>query len=189
MELKMNILKSRITSPSTSIKLNRGKANRSSKQKLEAPDFQLEMTFKEDGLLDKRSFAKLSEGQKFKLVSIVELEDEMFRLRGLNDVRKHLLEVPPCTCMNKIDKLYCDLNGVIINDSGEEVFVDSTELLDIVGFEWFRDTVKKDKPRTTAIRLRSENRERIRLILTIFRACFPEDAIHWNHNLTDKKTK
>lgn len=136
------------------------------------------MTVKENGLYDERTFTRFREDQKFKIVSDTELDDKNFRLDGFNAARIHLRGTHR-KCLDIVDNLNRDFTGVFINDEGNEVFVNLTPLWDKTSVEWFRDAVQTAKPRTKAIILRPENRERIRLLLTISRACFPKDAKHW----------
>lgn len=77
-----------------------------------------------------------------------------------------------------IADLYCNYKGWISGPSGEEVFLD-TQVFEVAHIrEWFRDFIQPVREGTTP-RLRREARERVRVLATIMRAFYPEEAMMW----------
>ena len=116
--------------------------------------------------------------REFKVITNAELESKLFRLDALNSVRKAVASTSCRTCKGCFTDLYRDLDGYFSNKDGDEVFLSLGCLWD-TPWEWWRDTVLTPAPRTQPIQLRVENRERLRVIFSIYRACFPEQAMLW----------
>lgn len=131
-----------------------------------------------DGSSDTYFIHCLNEGEIFRIVTDEELNNDLFRLDGLNSVRNKVLPIPRRVCTDYFTDLYRDLHGCFVNVNGTEAFLDLDPLWETPD-EWWRDAVRTLEPRTNAIRLQAENSERLRIILSIFRACFPEHAMLW----------
>ena len=122
--------------------------------------------------------AQFREDQVFEEVSDDELSDQRFRLDALKTVREDLLTIPHRQCADHIADRYRDVDGYYIDDNEREIYLDLKPLWEMPD-EAFRDSIQTSEPRTTAIRLRQENRERLRLIFNIYRGSFPEKSALW----------
>ena len=112
-----------------------------------------------------------------KIVSDRELADVEF-LKRVRATAK-ALDYSPSEWVEKLSNFYRDFDGAIVDDAGEEVYLDM-EVLEAEHIrEWFRDWVNKPIPAGVRPRLRQESKERIRVLATILRARFPFDSIQW----------
>ncbi|MBL4829521.1 MAG: hypothetical protein JKY55_06510 [Aliivibrio sp.] len=129
--------------------------------------------------LDQNHFLdQFNDDQVFKIVTDAELRRPLFRLDGINSVRDTINTLPHRKCLDFFIDKYRDLPGYFADENGNEVFLNTDSVLDCPD-EWWRDSLKSPKPRTTAIILRAENTERFRVILSLYRAYFPERAMLW----------
>lgn len=131
-----------------------------------------------DGSGEALFFARFKENQVFSIVTDDELKNEQFRLDGLNSVRNGVFAVPHRVCTDYYTDLYRDLQGCFVSEDGKEIFLDLEPFWNTPD-EWWRDAVQTAEPRTRAIRLHVENTERLRVILSLYRACFPTRAMLW----------
>lgn len=122
--------------------------------------------------------ACFKENQVFRIVTDDELKNGLFRLDALNSVRQKVLTIPHRVCTDYCTDLYRDLQGCFAGEDGTEVFLDLEPFWDAPD-EWWRDAVQTTAPRTKAIRLNDENTERLRVIVSLYRACFPGQAMLW----------
>jgi len=111
------------------------------------------------------------------MVTDAELADPGF----IRDLRNFAFGLP-LSCYDWLDglnDLYRDYPGRIIGPDGGEV------LLDMEQFErpnicyWFREFCCTPCPPDITPRVRKEARNRVRVLATILRACFPADAQFW----------
>ena len=75
--------------------------------------------------------------------------------------------------------LYRDYPGCIINENGEEVFLDMHVFEMPTIRDWFRDFCCTPVPATITPYVRGEARERARILATILKASYPKDAMMW----------
>ncbi len=114
---------------------------------------------------------------KCQIVSDGELSSTLF----VEDVRTAAknLAVPSCKWRDYLYDLYRDYPGRVIDEFGDEVFLDF-EAFETPGTrEWFRDWVYRNPSSYPVRRLRSESFERVRVIATLLRASSPKSAILW----------
>lgn len=71
-----------------------------------------------------------------------------------------------------------------MDEAGKKIFLDLEPLWETPD-EWWRDAIQTHVPRKHAIHLRRENRERLRIILSLFRASFPKQAEWWGKRRED----
>ena len=75
--------------------------------------------------------------------------------------------------------LYRDYRGHIVDEDGNEVFLD-LHVLEIPHIrDWFRDFCCTPVPATITPYVRGEARERARIVGTILKASYPQDAALW----------
>ncbi len=123
--------------------------------------------------------AQFGDDKVFEIVSDSELANGLFRLDALNSIREIVLPLPHRVCTDYSADLYRDLDGYFVDETGVEVYLDLEPLWDAPD-EWWRDTVQTITPRTEAIRLRVENKERLRVLFSLYRACYPMKAMLWS---------
>lgn len=111
------------------------------------------------------------------IVTDRELENPHFR----EDVRQFArsLNVSPTEWRDYLADLYCHYAGRIVDRNGVESFLAMEEFEVPYVREWFRDWINVEPSASGTTRLRSESRERIRVLATILRATFPEKAFTW----------
>tara|TARA_R110002110_G_scaffold348079_1_gene558287 strand:+ start:2934 stop:3401 length:468 start_codon:yes stop_codon:yes gene_type:complete len=99
----------------------------------------------------------------------------------LADIRKfaNQLDIASSSWREFLADLYCQYLGCIVDASGQEVFLDMEVFEERYIREWFRDWACTPPKDGTHLRLRSESRERIRVLATILRAYFPAQAMMW----------
>ena len=129
------------------------------------------------GLSHELFLSQFREDQVFKQVSDSELEDDLYQADALDSIRARFGTVSKAMLNDLYTDLYRDLEGYF-TDGHAEIFLDLTPLWDTPE-EWWRDSVMPESRAGTPIRLRQENRERLRAILSIHRAAFPQDSILW----------
>jgi hypothetical protein len=78
-----------------------------------------------------------------------------------------------------IANLYRDFRGRVIGPDDDEVFLDTELLEGETAKDWLREFVRERGPRQRAAYVRDEARERFRVVATIIRAAFPDDAMMW----------
>ena len=75
--------------------------------------------------------------------------------------------------------LYRDYPGCIINENGEEVFLDM-HVFEVPSIrDWFRDFCCTPVPATITPYVRGEARERARILATILKASYFQEAMMW----------
>ncbi len=97
---------------------------------------------------------------------------------------RHFLNAQNIGCSAMADwlvDLYRDYKGIIVDAHGQEIFL-NTEVLFEIGHEWYRDLMKVP-PLSNRLHVRREARQRWRVMLTILRACFPEEAQKWGQGM------
>lgn len=121
-----------------------------------------------------------------RLVSDRELENPYFR----EDVRQFArsLEVPAAEWRDYLLELYCHYPGRIVDKDGAETFLNMEEFEVPHVREWCRDWINASPSTSGASRLRSESRERIRILASILRAVFAEEAFRWGMRAANENT-
>mgnify|MGYP003633463004 FL=1 len=89
------------------------------------------------------------------------------------------LGIMPHAWLDALSDMYCHYKGCIVDSSGLEILLDLEPLERPHIREWFRDWVCAPLDSGTYPRVRRESRERIRVLATILRACFPDCARMW----------
>lgn len=89
------------------------------------------------------------------------------------------LGIMPHAWLDALSDMYCHYRGCIVDSSDREIFLDLEPLERPHIREWFRDWVCAPLESATCPRVRSESRERIRVLATILRACSPVRAQMW----------
>lgn len=129
------------------------------------------------GLGQEYFLAQFNEDQIHERVRNDELENDLFQADALDSVRARFKTFPYVMMNDVYTNLYRDLEGYF-SDGQKEIFLDLNPLWDTPP-EWWRDSVFSDGRVGKSIRLREENRERLRVIISIHRAFYPEDALLW----------
>ncbi|MEM6413523.1 MAG: hypothetical protein AAF720_02575 [Pseudomonadota bacterium] len=109
-----------------------------------------------------------------RLVSDAEIEDPNFVIK----VRRlaATLSVPHDGWLEFLSRLYCDYDGIIVDKSGNETFLD-LEVFEEPNIRfWFRDFCKAP---VENVRVKKKTRERIRTFATLLRAYFPKELGGW----------
>ena len=121
----------------------------------------------------------LSLGYCRRMSAPIVTDDELANPAFLRDARAfaYRLGVPPDSWLDFLIDAYRDYRGRIVDAAGNEVFL-ATEVLEQCGIrDWFKAWACK--PPGASVRLRAEARERVRVVLTILRACYPHEAQFW----------
>ena len=124
-------------------------------------------------------FNCFSHGYCRKTSSRIVSDDEMTPA-FVSDVKEtaRSLNVSPYDWREHLSDLYRDYKGRIIDEDGNEVFLD-TEVFEFPHHrEWSRDFMAH-LAEGSAPRIRAESRERIRVMASILRAAFPAEADMW----------
>lgn len=105
------------------------------------------------------------------------------RLRSSPDNIEHI---------DYLTDLYRDFRGRVIGPDGGEVSLDTELLEGETARSWLREFIRPRGPRERAAYLRSQAKERFRVVATIIRAAFPDDAMMWgvrasNENLRRRR--
>lgn len=103
------------------------------------------------------------------------------------DVRKkaHSLDFTPVEWVEAIHDLYSQYSGWIVDADGNEVFLDMNEFERPHIREWFRDWVCDLPANPEMQRLHSASVERIRILATILKALYPNQAQIWGKAAND----
>ena len=123
----------------------------------------------------------IAHGYCARIVNFLVSDDELSNRFFVADVRKTTsrLNLSASEWMEFVHDIYRDYIGTIVDQSGREVFVDTTHFDFPHAREWFRDWVCTPPRSNNGVRLRREARERVRALATIVRASYPERAITW----------
>ncbi len=114
---------------------------------------------------------------KYEMISDNDLSNPLFMVDAIASIRERVIGLPHRNCSDFYMDLHRDLDGYFADGIGEEIIF-GDELAETDG-EWWRDTIQTPEPRTEPLRVRSDNKERIRIILSIHRACYPAEAALW----------
>lgn len=132
----------------------------------------------------------VSLGYCAKLNCILVGDQELNNLDFVEDVRScaRNLRVSPSEWRDFIYDMYRDYPGRVLGSGGKEVFL-NLEVFETDGIrEWFRDWIFRAEPLCRSKRLRSESRERVRVIATLLRARSPGVAVMWgNRSANDNR--
>lgn len=121
------------------------------------------------------------EGDRSRAITVcittdAELADQAF----LFDARSFVanLRVPRRRMLDWLADGLRDSEAQLVDDDGNLAYVD-LELLELDGIDdWFKDWAKRPM-KGIALRVRSESRERIRVVTTIMRMIFPKETRCW----------
>lgn len=118
--------------------------------------------------------------KRARVVSDEEMENPHF----INDARQTIgdrLSAAPdgIDVIDVLMSLYRDYPGRIVDARGVEVFLDTDLLETEQARAWLRAFLRADGPRRRAAYLRPEARERFRIIASIIRAAYPDEAMMW----------
>lgn len=114
----------------------------------------------------------------FKVITDVELFNDNYRLDALNTIGIDLDDITHRQCKDYLTDLYRDLNGTFIDAVGAEIFLDLEPIWEACD-EWFRDAIQTSAPKIKPLKIRAENRERLRGIISLYRAYYPSKAMLW----------
>lgn len=127
---------------------------------------------------NKHVFFRSAELGVFKVITDAELFNDNYRLDALNTIGIDLNGITHRQCKDYLTDLYRDLNGTFINAAGAEIFLDLEPVWDACD-EWFRDALQTPIPKTTPLKIRAENKERLRVIISLYRAYYASKALLW----------
>lgn len=125
--------------------------------------------------------ACLSSGRCLKKIALTVSDDELRNPKFLTDVRLSARKknVSSHRWLDYLCSLYRDYDGTIFDHDGKEVLLDLEAFESVQIREWFRSWISAPDAGDKPPRLRSESRERVRLLATILRAAFPGEARLW----------
>ena len=95
------------------------------------------------------------------------------------------MKVSPADWLETIYDLYRDYVGVILDDQGNETFINMEVFEFPHAREWFRDWVCIKPQIRNRIRVRVESRERFRALATIIRAAYPKSTDFWGLSIAN----
>lgn len=121
--------------------------------------------------------SQISENDRYTVISDEELSNADFMIDAIASIREKVIGLPHRNCSDFYMDLHRDLERYFAGGNGEEVIF-GDELAETDG-EWWRDTIQTSEPRAQPLRVRSDNKERLRIILSIHRVCFPAEAALW----------
>lgn len=129
------------------------------------------------GLRQDYFLSQFGEDKRYAVVSDEEMANPDFMIDAIGDVRLKILDSPDRKCTDHYIDKHRDLDGYFVNLDGTE-FQFGDELAETNRYFW-RDTIQTSQPRKTALRIRKENREAIREILSVERADNPAKTALW----------
>ncbi len=119
-----------------------------------------------------------------RLATPVFVDDGIGREEFITDFRRFLVSYSfrerllPSEWHEHVCSLYRDYRGWMKDKAGSEVFLDMDAFEVPHIREWFRDFIQPVPPGVQP-RIRTEARERVRVLATIMRAHFPAEAMLW----------
>lgn len=118
-------------------------------------------------------------------------DEELSKPAFIRDLRNftHDLRISSYHWHDFLCDLYRDYPGCIIDDNGQEIFLDM-HVFEVPSIrDWFRDFCCKPVPANITPYVRGEARERVRVMGTILQASFPRRSLLWGLRVANDNSK
>ncbi len=139
---------------------------------------------------------------KIMAVTMEEVENDEFRRDGFDAMALEIRKIKMTNRKSKVDKKtqayrdifvhymtkYANFNGWFSDAVGNEIIFDLDVILN-TGDEWCRDNIYYRVIGDPPVKLRFENRERIRILLSLQKMITPASAMLWGKEISNDNNK
>lgn len=130
------------------------------------------------GLCKKCLIQGFCRAEERKIVTSTELENDFFRVDACNSIYNDVIGIPYRQCPDYYANKYRDFNGWFSDEDGNEIFPDLNPLWNAPD-EWWRDNFYHHYHDGKPLALRTENRERLTGLFSLYRALNPKSTLIW----------